>query len=362
MSRKNGMPDGEWSTKVKIALCTPPDGGELSLVREQQRAFLAGRDSSGAVGETLSFDWKNPVAGKIDGGFPEPVFFSWECGEASRFLLQLSEDPAFPSPVAYRCGNRHSRRVENLKAGTRYFWRVLAEFPGGETACSEVFHFFTAAGAPRWIRIPGLSNVRDCGAWKSSFGGEIRQGMLYRGSEMDRHMHLTPRGREIMRRELKIRTDLDIRSPEELEKAGHRSALGGKGIHYAAHPILPYDLFFREENAALNAACFSVFFRPDAYPVYCHCYGGADRTGTLIFLLLALLGVSDSDLIADYELTSFSAFGARSRKSDCFLAFRRALNCCGAECDSFAVKAENYFRSIGIRMNRIKQFRTLMLN
>ena len=356
------MPDDEWSWKMKIVLCTPPDGGEVSLIREQQRAFLAGRDSSGAVGESLSFDWKNPVVGKSDEGFPEPVFFSWECGKSSRFLLQLSEDPAFLSPLICRCGKRCSCRVENLKTGMRYFWRILAELPGGERACSEVFHFFTASGAPRWIRIPGLSNVRDCGGWKSSFGGRVRQGMLYRGSEMDRHLHLTSRGRKIMRRELKIRTDLDIRSPEEVEKAGSRSALGGKGIHYATHAILPYDLFFREENAAGNAACFSVISEPDAYPVYCHCYGGADRTGTLIFLLLALLGVSDSDLITDYELTSFSAFGTRSRKSDYFLAFQKALNCYGAESGPFAVKAEYYFRSIGIERKKIKQFRTLMLN
>jgi hypothetical protein len=40
-----------------------------------------------------------------------------------------------------------------------------------------------------------------------------------------------------------------------------------------------------------------------------HCQGGCDRTGTLSFLLLGLLGVSESDLAKEYELSSFSSIG-----------------------------------------------------
>ena len=41
-------------------------------------------------------------------------------------------------------------------------------------------------------------------------------------------------------------------------------------------------------------------------PVYFHCIYGADRTGTLAFLLESLLGVGENELAKDYELTSFS--------------------------------------------------------
>lgn len=51
--------------------------------------------------------------------------------------------------------------------------------------------------------------------------------------------------------------------------------------------------------------------------VYFHCHGGSDRTGTLAFLIEALLGVSESDLSKDYELTSFVGFsGARRRNGN----------------------------------------------
>ena len=40
-------------------------------------------------------------------------------------------------------------------------------------------------------------------------------------------------------------------------------------------------------------------------PVYFHCKTGADRTGTLAFLIESLLGVTETDKSIDFELTSF---------------------------------------------------------
>ena len=42
---------------------------------------------------------------------------------------------------------------------------------------------------------------------------------------------------------------------------------------------------------------------PDAAPVVVHCMAGKDRTGVVCALTLALLGVSDEDIAADYALT-----------------------------------------------------------
>ena len=49
--------------------------------------------------------------------------------------------------------------------------------------------------------------------------------------------------------------------------------------------------------------------------VYFHCAEGADRTGTLAFLIEALLGVSESDLSKDYELTTFWGRSVRLRNA-----------------------------------------------
>ena len=48
--------------------------------------------------------------------------------------------------------------------------------------------------------------------------------------------------------------------------------------------------------------------------MYMHCTGGADRTGTIVFLINALLGVEEKLLIQDYEFTSFSLYAMRNSK------------------------------------------------
>ena len=47
--------------------------------------------------------------------------------------------------------------------------------------------------------------------------------------------------------------------------------------------------------------------------IYFHCAGGADRTGALAFLIEALLGVSESDMSKDFELTSMTVKNKRYR-------------------------------------------------
>ena len=42
-------------------------------------------------------------------------------------------------------------------------------------------------------------------------------------------------------------------------------------------------------------------------PVYFHCSVGADRTGSIAFLIGALCGMSEDQLAKEFELTSFSA-------------------------------------------------------
>ena len=48
--------------------------------------------------------------------------------------------------------------------------------------------------------------------------------------------------------------------------------------------------------------------------VYFHCIGGADRTGTLAFMIESLLGVSETDMDIDYELTSFNSTRERTNE------------------------------------------------
>ncbi|MFZ4395753.1 MAG: tyrosine-protein phosphatase [Kiritimatiellia bacterium] len=74
---------------------------------------------------------------------------------------------------------------------------------------------------------------------------------------------------------------------------------------------------------------FGVFADPSKYPILFHCWGGADRAGTVAFLLSALLGKSRENLVRDYELTSLSIWGERSHGSKDFQALLDALSSFG---------------------------------
>ena len=109
---------------------------------------------------------------------------------------------------------------------------------------------------------------------------------------------------------------------------------------------------------------FSLFADIDNYPIYMHCTGGADRTGTVAFLLNALLGVSETELIHDYEFTSFSVYGQRNsidgtEYGGMFQEFLKKLK--SFEGATLAEKTETYMLSIGVTQEEIDSIRTIML-
>ena len=136
-----------------------------------------------------------------------------------------------------------------------------------------------------------------------------------------------------------------------------KSALG-EDVDFVLIPCAAYDGFLKEKETA--ARLFRVFTDESAYPLYAHCWGGADRTGTLILLLSALLGVDEEALYADYEFTSLSVWGKRSIRSELFQAFLTELNTYGTPEDSIHRKCELFWLSCGITSDEIDTFRRIM--
>jgi len=169
----------------------------------------------------------------------------------------------------------------------------------------------------KWIDVDGARNVRDIGGWTG-----LRAGRVFRGTELnkvttkDGNSHgyeLTEAGLKTMREQMGVNSDFDLRavSPASRGKWVKTSAIG-KDIRLLDHPIGSYmDVFTYKGEKAFGAA-LKEFARPEIYPVYIHCAGGADRTGTLCFLLETLCGVPLADARAEYELTSFSPVGQRT--------------------------------------------------
>ena len=105
---------------------------------------------------------------------------------------------------------------------------------------------------------------------------------------------------------------------------------------------------------------FGVLADEANYPLVFHCIGGADRTGTVVLLLNALLGVDDEKLLQDYELTLFSTCGDRSRNFDLFRAFLDSLQAYGTPEEPLAVKAEGYLLAAGVTPAQISEIRRIL--
>ena len=161
----------------------------------------------------------------------------------------------------------------------------------------------------RWIDVEGTKNFRDIGGWTG-----LATGLVYRGAELNcrtdakrfHNLLATKKGLRTLA-DLGIKTDLDLRGRAECLRPDET-------------PIPGATLFRCTSSAYTNmlksaknlAKAVRVFADRNNYPIYFHCYGGADRTGTLAMVVEGLCGVAEEDLSIDYELTSFG-LGLRSR-------------------------------------------------
>ncbi len=295
-----------------------------------------------------------------DRSSPRSIPLAWAVPEVEgrdlQYDLTVASDEALEERTVMRGLQETFYNVENLWVGTRYYWKVQARIGDRYVAKSRIGSFLTHPAPPRWLHIPSITNVRDLGGWKLPNGRCVRQGMLYRGSEMNNHCLITEQGKQILIEDLGIRTDLDLRGPDE----DPMPALDPQQVSYVNIPIASYDLIAGPEYIHHFRALFRLLADPASYPIYMHCWGGADRTGTVSFLTNALLGVSDEDLYLDYELTSMSIFGERLHKSGDFQEFLQVLALFGPDGSTYQRQVERYLRVIGLTVAEIESIRNIL--
>jgi protein-tyrosine phosphatase len=156
-------------------------------------------------------------------------------------------------------------------------------------------------------------NLRDLGGYPTADGRTTEWGRLYRGDGLHR---LGPDDCAA----LGLVTVLDLRTEREIAERGR---LDVHGIDWHHLPVLRetwdpswatpevaaerfladrYLTMLAEGEEALGRA-LNVLADPDRLPAAFHCAAGKDRTGVLAALVLALVGVDDDTIAADYGLS-----------------------------------------------------------
>ena len=212
----------------------------------------------------------------------------------------------------------NSVNVNNLFVNTEYYWKVVAG--NKESAVGK----FETGDYPRWMTCRsltgeedgrGIYNVRDLGGYMTESGKRVKQGLVYRGGEITtmtssgHYNTITQVAKKAFREDMGMvgGVELDLRGTSDIGDNYKACGFAEDGdIQYVMHAIKSYEQTFTNTRSEV-APIFEILKEADSKPVYFHCFGGADRTGTIGFLLNGLLGVSYEDLVIDFELTSYSS-------------------------------------------------------
>ncbi|MGF7124517.1 tyrosine-protein phosphatase [Rhodococcus sp. BE178] len=173
-------------------------------------------------------------------------------------------------------------------------------------------------------RLParGVHNLRDVGGYPTVSNLTTKWGKLFRsdalhGIDADGRAELAGRGLALV---IDLReTDERTSAPNALDGVGHREVhlpvyrdgLGTRGATYTAETLDLggiYTWMLDDHGSALTDAV-RLIADSGSDPVLVHCTAGKDRTGLVIALALAAVGVDDRDIAADYSLSELMLAG-----------------------------------------------------
>lgn len=302
---------------------------------------------------------------KSDCFAPKELVIEWDCigNGATSYNLRIGTKEDLSDAQTYETTER-SYVVTNLYANTHYYYQIEA-VRSDKTIQSKTFDFVTE-DLSRTIAVDGVSNTRDIGGYVTEDGKQrVRQGMVYRGAAADK---ITAAGKEMLLETYGIKTDLDLRGQLSRSPLGDTVNFVNVSAPYYAQKASEHAIYRTAYREALVTAV-RTFADENNYPIYMHCAIGRDRTGTLAFLINALLGVGEEDLYLDYELSFMSQAGCNDFKdgitpstflNNAFWSLYTYIDNYQAE-GTLAEKTERFLLDIGITEEEIETIKVIML-
>lgn len=227
---------------------------------------------------------------------PPTYTISWTAASGGQTLQVWENNWSREYELAAGVGRQD---ITNLVPNTTYHWQVTATADHSLVAKGE---FATRGHLHQVYFTPNVRNGRDLGGYKGLGGKTLAYHKLYRGGRIDKK-YCDESGRKEMLAE-GILAEVDLREAEDVPSS---SPLGSTIAFYAPGFDSGYNTMVRDNPTKVKETfCWVVARLRENKPVYFHCAAGRDRTATLAVLLEGALGVSESDMAKDYELTYFT--------------------------------------------------------
>ena len=352
-----------------LEIVSPKEGATVPTLTADMKAYLA-QSRAERVKQFADPAERKRIA-KF-GDRPQKTLLSWTCTlpAATGTVWSVKVRRAKDGAVVFT-GKTHKNSVEidNLEIACDYKWRVKGV--AGDAKLRAEGTFRTEDLAPRLIHLSRVHNMRDLGGRAGLDGRRVRQGRVYRSAGLNANARnskskggmvpgketLTNASRAYAKRVLGIRTDLDLRTDREC--FGMTGSPLGPVVKWIKISSSAYSGMAKDSSKEAFAKAFRVFLDEKNYPIDFHCIAGADRTGSLAFILNGLLGVDEEELWRDWEVTAFQKekldFGHNTR----FIKLVKVFDAYpGANINE---KIVAYVKSAGFTDADIEKFRAIML-
>ena len=212
-----------------------------------------------------------------------------------------------------------------------------------------------------------MENVRDLGGWYIGENKTFKQGMIYRtaqfnyGGQLNSYVSKPSKeGKNTLLKELKIKTDIDLRRTIAFddydEVNGIKSSPLGKSVKYVSCPMVygNSNIFTRNSNVNSIKLFFNTLANPNNYPVAFHCMRGTDRTGALAYVIGALVGMSEDDLMLDYLFSDLANIGNPVKASTINGSEFFVQGIANSEGSSLSEKTKNYLvNTVGVEVSTL---------
>ena len=257
-----------------------------------------------APGEDSAFDWGGGHA--VNCSKPD-VYDTSMNAALNVYLYDTATSTIDNQQVAY--AQADNGIIHNMIPGKSYYW---------EKASDNTVYGVVTATAPdnrRWLDVGNVWNVRDLGGLPVDTDndgvndGTVVYEKLIRGARLN-----TSSSNIGLLQDLGVDKEYDLTDSNELSGDVQFS-----GSSYVNDPAVHYNFNYGTAGYTSTRQAVTDIMTEVARNnnnIYFHCRVGADRTGTLAYLLEGLLGVPDEDRYEDYEMTSLAGLNDRTRYYD----------------------------------------------
>lgn len=322
-----------------------------NYIRDNQSLFLEGDNKDQPKPYVLDFSESNDTGDSAD-----------------YYQLEISETNTFEKSYKYRSSSK-SFNLYNLVNGD-YFYKIHSIY-GDKTFTSEVKEISVDTPSPRNLFVDGVINCRDLGGWNIGENRVYKQGLIYRTAQFDYDENAsnpikskpTSSGLETIKGELGIKTDLDLRRKSELGEAS--SSPLGSDVNYVSTPMYfgGTNIFTNENNIESLKSFFTILADKSNYPIAFHCVRGTDRTGALAYVIGALVGMNEEDLLMDYVFSSLADVNGLVLAFDIMGSNFYVQGIRNSDGDNLSQKAKNYLiNNVGVNESTLNSIIDILVD